>query len=279
MAERLDICDCHVHFFGPEREYPLAEESPYSMPESRLEDYEALMRRLGIVRFVAVQALGYGIDNRRCLDAVQRFNGQARAVVTLPDEVSDAELGRLHKLGARGVRFLGNQVSSFSWTSVETMAARISELGWHVQLQFGGTQIAELEQTLLKLPGKIVFDHYGRHLDRSFPDSATGRVLSRLLERGSCWLKLSAPYLISESQDPEMPDVAVMAKALVQAYPERLLWGSDWPHVGQPGGHDDGSLLSLAIQWVNDATTRKRIFETNAIELYQFGPIGSSMET
>ena len=173
----------------------------------------------------------------------------------------------------RGVRFLGSPVSAFSWTSVRSMATRIAELGWHVQLQFGGSQLVELEDTLLDLPGKIIFDHYGRYLDPSFPDSGPGRVLSRLLDTGRCWLKLSGPYLITASPDPDMPDVAVMARALARAYPERLLWGSDWPHVGQPGGHDDAQILDLAKLWVEDAAARRRIFETNAAELYQFDPI------
>lgn len=261
--------DTHMHVF--ESRFPLAPTALIKPPEAPVFDYMKVCKRLGIERAVVVQPSGYGTDNSCTLAAIATLGASARGVAVVPESVADAELDRLTKAGIRGVRFHMFPGGVLPWESLEPLAARVLSFGWHVQLQFDGHRLPDHETMLRRLPGALVIDHVGKFLEPVPTDHPSFRVLVRLVEAGRTYVKLSAPYEVSKVGPPNYDDVGALAKVLVQAAPERMLWATNWPHLGQPREHlPDDAVLDMLLDWARDEAVRHQILVDNPARLYGF---------
>jgi predicted TIM-barrel fold metal-dependent hydrolase len=230
-----------------------------------------LQRRLGTTRSVIIQPSTYGLDNSCALAALAAFGKSARLIAVVNDTVKDAELKRLDGLGVRGIRFNLAQVGATSPEMIEPLAKRITPLGWHIQINAPADKILEIMPILERVPAPVVFDHMA-HLPE--PNATSHPVFARvvaLLEKGRGWVKLSGAYGESKVGAPTYADSTVVAKAYVSAAPDRLVWGSDWPHpTEQDAKPDDAVLFDLLTEWAPDPETRHRILVENPAKLYGF---------
>lgn len=271
LAAPPGSCDCHMHVYDTEDVYPVAPTAEFLPPPARVPDYRALQARLGLERVVVVQPSSYGADNRCTMDAVAALGPDvARAVVVVQPDAPDEELERLTAAGARGIRYHMLRAGVLPWDSLEAMAARVHGFGWHVQLQLDGRDLPEREAMLTRLPCTLVIDHVGKFLEPVTPDHAAFRCLLRLVDGGRVWVKLSAPYETSREGPPGYGDVGRLARALVEAAPERMLWASNWPHPGRPERLDEADLLDLLLEWAPEEDDRRRILVDNPAALYGF---------
>ena len=278
-------CDCHVHLFGPFDRYPLAPRRIYTPAPARTDDLLKILDRTGVGRAVLVQPSAYGTDNRCLLDACAAHPNRFRMVAVIAPETDLRELERMHALGVRGVRL--NLASSGGRSGVETlrqmqeMATRIAPLGWHLQMFIGLDTIAEIAPHLEALPVDVVFDHMGlAEAARGLTQGGLDTLLA-LLAKGRAWVKLSGPYRVSPD-DYGNTQVDTLARALYSANPNRVVWGSDWPHIGKHAGHhgevappveyrplDYGRLLGALAAWV-PADGLARVLVANPAALYGF---------
>ena len=266
-------CDTHIHIVGPLDRFPIPPEAAIKPGEWTLEAYLAMLDRIGVERAVVVQPSTYGTDNACTVEAVERMGGRARGVATVHTGVTDDELARLTEAGIRGARFHMLTGGVLPWDMLEPMAGRIEEHGWHIQLQMDGRELHEKADRLHRLPGTLVIDHTGKFLEPVGTDHPGFKTLLALVETGRCWVKLSAPYETSKSGPPHFEDVGLLAKALIAAAPERMLWASNWPHFSLPEPAekpDDAMLLDVLLDWAADEATRNRILADNPAELYGF---------
>ncbi|HUI16169.1 MAG TPA: amidohydrolase family protein [Alphaproteobacteria bacterium] len=262
-------CDTHMHFY--DKKYPIAPTAVSTPPEGRVEVYQAVQRRLGLERTVVVQPSAYGLDNRCTLAGMASLGlERARGIAVVDDEVTHVELERLTKAGMRGARLHMMPGGAIPWEMLDAVAARVQAVGWHVQLQLDGRQLPEREAQIKRWPGRIVIDHVGKFVEPVAPDHAAFRCLLRLVASGRVWVKLSAPYEVSKAGPPLYGDVGRLAKELVKAAPERMLWASNWPHPGMKILPDEAVLLDLLLDWAPDEATRRRILVDNPAELYGF---------
>lgn len=279
-----NAADCHMHVFGPFDRFPLAARRAYDVPEAPLAAHEAMKRDVGLACTVIVQPSGYDTDNRCTLAALAELGARGRAIVVIEPDTTDREIETLHRAGVRGVRLnlvsvkgrYGDPTALF-----QTYAARLKPLGWHVQLFAENAQIAELEPVLAKAPIDIVVDHMG------LPDARAGlgqpgfQAMVRLLGRGHIWAKLAGADRVTQHTG-KLADAIPFMQALVKTNADRLVWGTDWPHIGfHTGGAggglvpyrplDAGELLDLLAAAVPDAGPREKILSANPARLYQFG--------
>ena len=260
--------DCHIHIYDPRFE-PRVER----FVDSTVADYRLLQKRIGFSRVVIVTPRNFGIDNSVTLDAIRELGiANARGVAVLRPDVTDAELKRLDREGVRGLRFtVGNpKTAVVSIDMIEPLAKRIADLGWHVQLNMESDQIAENAGLLGRLPTQVVIDHLGK-LGLSGLDHPAFGVIRRLLDSGRAWVKISGAYMNTRVGPPTYADATKVAQAFVNAAPERLVWGSDWPHPTPEVPPDDAVLFDLLTEWAPDDATRNRILVTNPEKLYGFG--------
>ena len=277
-----NACDCHTHVFGPHGRFPLALDRLYTPGPASIEDLQALHRALLVDRVVIVHPSVYGIDNSCTVDAVRRLGGHARGVAVIDRTITDASLADMHAAGVRGVRVnletYGQHDPVAARRQLLFAAERVAPLGWHVQTYTNLAMLAALHDTILALPTTLVVDHFGRAqaaLGTAQPHFAT---LLALLRSGKVYVKISAAYRIS--QQPHYPDVVPIARALIAANPDRIVWGTDWPHPGAARRdpaviepfrpEDDGAALSRVAQWAQDRTTLQKILVDNPARLYQF---------
>jgi D-galactarolactone isomerase len=263
-------CDTHMHIY--EDRFTLAPTAQFKPPHAPVADYLAMRQRLGLARTIVVQPSGYGLDNTCTLEALKAMGESARGIAVVPPEVNEAELARLTEAGMRGIRYFMLPGGILPWESLETMAARVGNFGWHVQLQLDGRELPGREALLKRLQGTLVIDHNGKFLEPVAVDDPSFKCLLRLLENGRTWVKLSAPYETSKKGPPLYPDVGALAKALVKAAPERCVWATNWPHPSVPRAQcpDDADLLDLLIDWAPDEATRNKILADNPAKLYGF---------
>lgn len=261
--------DTHMHFYGPYARFPLAPTSPNAPPEALVPAYRALQARLGLERVVIVQPAGYLCDNRCTLEAVAELGARARAVVVVPLGTGEAELERLARAGAVGLRVFLLPGGIFQWQQLPELAAMARTVGWHLQLQFNGRLLPDYMPLLERLDGQLVFDHIGRFMDPVPVEHEAFRCLQRLVDAGA-YVKLSAPYESSRSGRPGWGDVALLARALVRQAPERMLWASNWPHPGR-APQDEAALLDLLLDWAPEEADRRQILVENPARLYRFG--------
>jgi D-galactarolactone isomerase len=266
-----NACDCHMHIYDPER-FPPTRPGARLQANARVAEYRLLQKRNGTARTVIVQPAAYGTDNRVTLDAVAQLAPEARGVGVVHPTVTDAELKTMADGGIRGIRFTifdpATAVTSFDM--IEPLAARVQDLGWHVQLHLRGDQIAEHADLLGRLPGTLVFDHMGRLPQPAGIDHPAFAVVRRLIERGRTWVKLSGAYLDTKVGAPTYADVIKVAQAYLKAAPERMVWGSDWPHPTEKDKPNDAVLFDLLADWAPDEAMRQRILVTNPEALYGF---------
>jgi predicted TIM-barrel fold metal-dependent hydrolase len=254
--------DCHLHVYDAAR-----------MPRADADAYRALQRRLGLARGVLVQPSAYGFDNTLHLAALRALGrDRFRLVAVLPPDVPDAELRRLDAAGVRGVRFNLKLGGPLRIGDLAPMARRIAPLGWHCQVNMSPVQLVEVAGLLRGLPCRLVLDHLGQVPQPEGVASDAFAALRTLLDGGRTWVKLSAPYVTSRLGPPGYADAGAVATALARAAPERVVWGSDWPHPSEPPERkpDDAALLGLLAAWVSDAGSRRRVLVDNPTELYGF---------
>jgi predicted TIM-barrel fold metal-dependent hydrolase len=264
--------DCHLHIFGPPARYPYVPERKYTPPDATPAAYRHLADTLGITRVVVVQASVYGFDNTRLLDALPEIGLAARAVVVVPAAVTDAELDRMHEAGVRGVRIIATHGGGPLLDDLETLAARIAARGWHVQFMLSPEQLLALEPRLAALPCPFVIDHFAGIPAASGITQPAFQALLRLMRTAHGWAKLSAAYHGS-SEPPPYADLAPFAAALIATAPDRLVWGSDWPHVYFDGEMPNTTMLfDRLADWMPDPALRNRVLSDNPARLYGFGP-------
>jgi len=260
-------CDCHLHIYDPR--------FAASRPGSRLTrhasvaDYRLLQDRLGTSHAVVVQPAAYGFDNSVTLDAIAQLGfDKARGIAVVHPDVTDAELERLGAGGIRGIRFTQFDPHTAATTRdmIEPLAKRIEPLGWHVQIHLRSDQIVDAAAMLQRLPGTVVFDHLGR-LGGGVNDPAM-TVIRSMLDRGRTWVKLSGAYMFGAP--PVYAEALPIAQAYLNAAPERMVWGSDWPHPTEKEKPDDALLFDLLSDWAPDEKTRHRILVDNPAKLYGF---------
>lgn len=262
--------DCHMHLY--DSRYPSVPGTAFTNPaNASIDDYRKLQRRLGMNRMVIVTPSRYGTDNRVLLNGLAASGGNARGVVVLDSTVTGEEIEKLHQAGVRGIRF-NLLYSRFDLNDMERLAARVHPLNWHIQIVTSGKTLTELENRLQKLPTPVVIDHMGHVPQPEGINSATFATLRRMLDGEKTWVKLSGAYIDSLTGAPEYRDVAPVTQGLVKINPERLLWGSDWPHPTAPDSHkpDDAVLLDLMNIWAPERRDRQRILHDNPVKLYDF---------
>lgn len=270
--------DCHAHIFGPQDRYPYTLNRSYTPPEASIAAYRRMLGALGFERAVIVQPSVYGTDNRCTRDAIVASGGKWHGVAVVEPGASDSLLADLHADGFRGVRINLLFKGGLQLDALERIARAIQPMGWHVQLLLDGRDLPELADRLQRLPVDIVVDHMG-HMPASLGVAHAGfQTLLQLLRGGRCWVKLSGAYRISSKPQP-YEDAVPFARALVETLPDKLVFGTDWPHpsisVPMP---QDASLLDLLPTWAPDEATRRRILVDNPARLYDF-PFSSDGET
>lgn len=267
-----NACDSHLHIYDPQ--FPMAWPRLRAVSEASVAEYRLLQRRIGTSRAIVVQPAVYGVDNRATVAAVEQLGlADARAIAVLHPTVTDAQLAALHAGGVRGLRFTQHDPATAvtSAEMIEPLARRIQEYGWHTQLHLRGEQIVEMAALIERLPGTLVIDHMGRLPQPDGAGHAAFKVVARLLESGRAWVKLSGPYLDTKVGPPRYSDATRVAREFVKLAPERLVWGSDWPHpTEREAKPDDAALFDLLQEWVADEATRERILVHNPAALYGF---------
>lgn len=237
-----------------------------------MENYLQLQRTLGLSRAVVVQPSAYGFDNRCTLAAIATLGNRGRGVAVVDESVADAELERLTAHGIRGLRFFMLPGGALGWEALPKLAARVQEFGWHIQLQMDGRFMAERLPDLQQLPCSLVIDHNGKFLEPVGLEHPGFLALRDLIEWGRTWVKTSGVYETSHVGPPGYDDVAILARQLIAAYPERCLWATNWPHPSKPRDPpDDAVLIDLFAGWCGNATTMERIMVGNPQDVYGFG--------
>jgi len=266
--------DAHCHVFGPADVFPYAPERKYTPCDAPKEKLFELRDFLGFDRNVIVQATCHGSDNRALVDALKASGGRAKGVATVKADVSDRELEALDDAGVRGVRFnFVKRLVDFTPREVlASIAAKIAPLGWHIVIYFEAADLPELEPFFTSLPTDIVVDHMGR------PDVKLGvdhpqfqRFLDFMTDNENVWSKVSCPERISV-QGPPYDDVVPFAQAVVENFPDRVLWGTDWPHPNMKSHMpDDGLLVDYIPRVATTAELQKKLLVDNPTRLYWAG--------
>jgi 2-pyrone-4,6-dicarboxylate lactonase len=271
-------CDTHAHICGPASVFPYSEERIYTPPDSTLQDYLHLLAALGIQRAVLVQPSVYGTDNRALLDALSKCQHRGlRGVAVVSLDITQGQVRALDALGIRGVRLNvvdhAGERNVVPLDAVRRLARVIAPFGWHIEFLINLDEAAGFAEMADSLPVPVVVGHLG------YPRTGAGPWLThasfssflRLLESGRCWVKFTGPYRISAAPDLPYADVAPLAHHLAERNPERILWGTDWPHVmNKKPMPNDGALSDLITGWLPDAAMRERVLVTNPAALYGF---------
>lgn len=261
-------CDTHFHVFGPQDRYPMDPRRSYTPHQSTLDDYREVMRAVGIERGVIVQPSVYGTDNRATLDGLRSGGPAFRGIAVPAPDIGDDELEEMHRLGVRGVRL--NLVNPAMVSLDDTLAilGRMAGRGWHLQVQLDLARNPDaLGPVCDKAKVPVVVDHMGK-----LAPSMRTHPLMDLLRAGACWVKLSAPYRVSAQPSPH-DDLVDLVRTLADANPERLLWGSDWPHTElHHGTPSAASLAALVHTWFPDEALRRQVCVANPARLYGFPP-------
>lgn len=265
-------CDCHMHIYGTLEDYPSAPDTPFQpVPGGSIDYYMELMATLGLSRAVVVQPSAYGTDNSCTMDALRLLGDRGRAVVVVDEKATDAELQTLTDSGARGLRFFMLPGGVLTWEKLAPMTARVADFGWHIQLQMDGRFLHEREAEIMALPCSVVIDHNGKFLEPVDVDHPGFAALCRLIDAGKAWVKTSGVYETSRSGRPDYADVAVLARTLIDRFPERCVWATNWPHPSKPGDPpDDAHLVDLFAGWCGSTARMQRILVDNPAKLYGF---------
>jgi D-galactarolactone isomerase len=264
-----NACDCHQHFY--DSRYPISPKATLKPADATVADYKLLQKRLGTSRNVIVTPSTYGTDNRITLDAMAQIGPSARAVAVVDTTITDVELKRMNDLGVKGIRFNLIQAGATTIDMLEPLSRRVNDLGWHVQLNMSPDQIVANEALLMGLSSPIIFDHLA-HVPQPNPlEHPTFHTIGKLLDKGKTWIKLSGAYQNTKIGPPDYTDTISLARVYIKMAPERMVWGSDWPHpTEQEKKPDDAQLFDLLLAWAPDEETRNRILVHNPQTLYGF---------
>jgi len=265
-------CDAHCHVFGPADRFPFSPARSYTPPDAGIDDFERLQKRLGLSRAVLVQASCHGTDNAALLDALRRGNGRYAGVAMIDDATTDAELAELHEAGVRGTRvnFVAHLGGAPDLDRVERTVARVAARRWHIVLHFDAADLPAYAAFLDRLACPYVIDHMARIDASAGLDQGPFQALLRLLADGRCWVKVSGAERLTAGGAPPYDDVVPYARALIANAPDRVLWGTDWPHPNVRHMPDDGDLVDLLADFAPDEATRHRILVDNPQRLYDF---------
>ena len=264
-------CDAHCHVFGPAAKFPYDPKAAYQPEDAPLEQLHLLHQKLGLQRAVIVHASCHGADMRATLDAIARSGGRYRGTAIIDESYTDKDFARMHEGGIRGVRFnfvrhLGGRPDmGFFRKTVDRLAA----MDWHLILHLDAQDLPELESVFKTLPVPFVIDHMGRVKAGDGLEQQPFRVLLNTLGNEKAWVKICGAERVS-SKGPPFTDAVPFGRALVEAAPDRVLWGTDWPHPNVKWMPDDAGLLELFPQMVPDAALQKRILVDNPARLYGF---------
>jgi 2-pyrone-4,6-dicarboxylate lactonase len=270
--------DTHIHLFGPASQYPFHPDSKYVSEDVLPEHNIALQKVLGLTMSVIISGGGYGTSYQHLEDVLRRYPDRFRGVALLPPQTSKDEIARLDRLGVRGARFVSPQHGAHfpQLGSSAVLLERIVAAGWHIQFYPHRADLPEFRDQLLAMGTDVVLDHFANIPADGGVDQPAFRCLLDMLDSGRVWVKLSGPMRCTQ-EEPPYPSVTPLAKALVQHAPDRLVWGSDWPHVNMTGRTmpNDGDLIDLLLAWVPDANTRRKILVDNPTRLYRLPPAAS----
>jgi predicted TIM-barrel fold metal-dependent hydrolase len=275
-------CDCHTHIFGPDDKFPFSPDRKYTPPNASIADLNALHKALHIDRVVVVHPSPYGADNACTVDAVRRMGARARGVAVIDDKTSDADLDAMHEAGIRGVRVnlesAGENDPAKAAQHLQNASTRVARLGWHVQTYTNLHVLQPLADAIMRMPTPLVVDHFGLAQAANGVGQPGFAELLSLLRNGKIYVKISAAYRISNV--PGHADTAPIARAIIDANPDNVVWGTDWPHPG--GGRrdpmavepfrpiDNGAALNRLASWTKDSSELRKILVDNPARLYQF---------
>jgi D-galactarolactone isomerase len=269
-------CDCHMHIYDGDR-FPPARPGPQSRMQENaaVAQYRLLQQRLGTTRTVIVTPAAYVTDNRVTLDGIEQLGrDRTRGVAVVHPTVTDADLKQMADGGIRGIRFtvFDPRSAAVSIDMIEPLAKRVADLNWHIQIHMRADQIVENAALLEGLPTTVVFDHLGRLPQPNPLDHQAFAIIRRMMDKGKTWMKLSGAYMDTNSGAPGYADKAAVAQAYIKIAPERVVWGSDWPHPTEKPEHkpNDATLFDLLTAWAPDAAQRQRILVSNPEALYGF---------
>lgn len=267
--------DTHVHVF--ERGYRLSPGRGYNPPESTLTDLQKLHTTLGVDRVVFTQPSVYGTDNSAILDGMAALNAEtpnrARCVIAIDMDISDAELARLDAAGARGVRLNTDNQGGMpiALSDIGDLASKIAPFGWHIEFLFPGKDILDLLPVFDRLTIPMSIGHFAYQPATAGVGARGFKALLELMRRGNTWMKISGANRVSATDLPPYDDVKPMAQALVEAAPDRIMWGTDWPHPNKyVVNPNDGDLVDAFADWITDETLRRRIMVETPAEFYRF---------
>jgi predicted TIM-barrel fold metal-dependent hydrolase len=280
-------CDCHVHVFGDPQRYPFAPNRTYTPRTAATPELRTLLDALHMDRVVIVQPSVYGTDNRCTVDAIRELGGRARGIAVIDASTPDAALGDMARAGIRGLRLNLSQAGvgdpAVALERFGTAAQRAKALNWHIQLNTSLKVVDAIRPHLLASPVPLVFDHFGGAVASAGVGQPGFDALVTLVKSGKAYVKISGAADLVSTQSPEYADVLPLARALVAANPQRVLWGTNWPHPDSrsvPGRKntdlaplmqtDDGRVLNLLGVWVPDAALRRTILVENPARLYGF---------
>ena len=261
--------DCHFHIYNSS--FPIAPYATLKPPPASVDDYHALQHRIGTTRCVVILPSTYGTDNSHYLALLPQLGGKERArmVGVVNTSVTDQELRQMHDAGVRGIRFNLAPPGATTIDMIEPLAKRIELMGWHCQINMPADQIVAAQEVFLRVPGRLVFDHLAHAPDVNGP---AYQLIRRLIDKGNTWVKLSGAYADTKSGPPQYADRLAVAQGYAKAAPERVVWGSDWPHPSEPADKkpDDAVLFDLLAVWVPDEAARHKVLVDNPAKLYDF---------
>jgi len=264
--------DAHCHVFGPGDQFPFAPERKYTPCDASAAQLFALRDHLGLSRNVIVQATCHGSDNRAVVDAIARSAGLARGVASVRPDVSEIELRELDRAGIRGVRFnfVKRLVDTVDPATLRRIADRIKPLGWHCVIYFEAVDLPELFDFIASMPVTVVIDHMGRpDVTRPASGPEFDLFVKLMRENPHIWSKVTCPERLSVSGPPTYDDVVPFAKRLVESFPDRVLWGTDWPHPNLKGHMpDDGLLVDFIPRIAPTLDLQRRLLVDNPMRLY-----------
>ncbi len=264
--------DAHCHVFGPGNEFPYAPQRKYTPCDASKDQLWALRDFLGFERNVIVQATCHGTDNRALVDAIAHSEGMARGVASVARDISDDELDALHAAGVRGVRFsfVKRLVDTLPHDALLEVGERIQRLGWHLVIYVESPDLPELYDFFSQLPGIVVFDHMGRpDVSRGSNSEEFELFIQMLTENQNMWTKVSCPERLSLTGPAAYDDVVPFSRRLVETFPDRVLWGTDWPHPNMKSHMpDDGKLVDYIPGIAATCELQHKLLVDNPMRLY-----------
>jgi D-galactarolactone isomerase len=262
-------CDCHQHIYDPAR-FPGAANG--MAPDARVAEYRMLQRRLGIQRNIVCTPGPYAVDNSVTLDAIAQFGPNARGVAVINTAITDAELETLNKGGVRGIRFTNPGPKAVTTVEmIEPLSNRVHALGWHVDISMSAEEIVARQDLFARMPTPIIFDHFAHVPQPAGPNDPSFDVIRKMLDKGRTYIKLSVTSDTSgKDAIKSLDELTPLAQAYLKAAPERMVWGSNWPHPGVKEKPDDAELFDLVAKWAPDPKVRHRLLVDNAAVLYGF---------